>query len=180
MKGALAPDAEIYAVARHPHQKALARACGATLLEGKDLYRAVADSIGGRVYRGDLGNRTMLGGADLVYDCVASDTTLNQALRMTRAGGTVVIVGVNLHKMKVDLSPVWHQEVDLIGTIAHGSETWQGDTMSTYDLTARLLREGKLTTDGLVTHRYPLDRWKEAIQTAVDKRSGAIRVLFEY
>ncbi len=177
---ALCPDAEVYAVARHPHQKTRAREYGAILLEDPDLYRAVESAIGGKVYRGDLGNRTMLGGADVVFDCVASETTLNQALRATRAGGTVVIVGVNLRKMKVDLTPVWHQEVNLIGTMAHGIEHWEDETLSTFDLTARLIDEGKLATDGLITHRFPLERWKEAVQTSVDKRSGAIRVLFEY
>jgi len=35
-----------------------------------------------------------------------------------------------------------------------------------------------LTAD-LITHRFALADWKEAIATAVDKRSGAIKVVFD-
>ena len=92
----------------------------------------------------------------------------------------MVLVGIKFAPLKVDLTPIWYQEVDLIGLFAHGAERWQGEDRHTYDVVISLLREGKLTTEGLVTHRYPLDRWKQAIHTADDKRSGAIKVAFEF
>ena len=42
------------------------------------------------------------------------------------------------------------------------------------------LRQGKLTIDGFITHRFPLHRWREAIRTAMDKRSGSIKVVFDH
>jgi threonine dehydrogenase-like Zn-dependent dehydrogenase len=33
---------------------------------------------------------------------------------------------------------------------------------------------------GLITHRFPLDAWKEAIATSLDKKSGAIKVILDY
>ncbi len=175
---ALAPDAERYAVARHRHQRELAARSGAHLL-GRDLLSEVATATGGRVYRGELGNRTMLGGADVVYDCVGTGTTIEQALRMTRAGGTVVVAGVHLHRVKLDLTPVWHQEVDLIGSQSHGHEQWQGEELSTFELTARLIASGTIDTGGFITHRFALADWRRAIETATDKRTGAVKVVFE-
>jgi len=42
------------------------------------------------------------------------------------------------------------------------------------------VRKGKLTAAGLITHSFRLDRWQEAIATARDKRTGAIKVVFDY
>jgi len=121
----------------------------------------------------------ILGGFDVVYDCIGSDKTLQNSLRWARAGGTVVLAGVNLKPMHVDLTPVWYQEVSLIGLYAHGMEEWNGREPSTYDLTADLLLEKKLLVEGLITHRFPLEDWRTAVRTAKDKRSGSIKVLLD-
>jgi threonine dehydrogenase-like Zn-dependent dehydrogenase len=170
---------EVYGAARYPQQVAAVESYGARVVRG-DLFEQTAAITGAHLYRGPFGNRTLMGGFDVVYDCVASAATIEQSLRMVRAGGTVVLVGVNLNRVKLDLSPVLLQEVDLIGALAHGMERWEGERISTFDLTARLIREHKVVTDGLITHRFGLDDWREAIRTSVDKRSGAIKVVFDY
>jgi threonine dehydrogenase-like Zn-dependent dehydrogenase len=112
---------------------------------------------------------------------VGKPATLRDALRWTRAGGAVVLVGVHLAPMHIDLTPVWYEEIDLIGMMAHGAEEWEGEHISTFDLVVRLLREGKLNFDGFITHRFPLFRYREAITTAVEQdRTHAIKVIFDY
>jgi len=175
---AMAPQADVYALARYPQQIELARRWGATVLEG-DPMQAATETTNAHLYTGEFGNRTMLGGFDVIYDCVGNDTTIRDSLRMTRAGGTVVIVGVHLHRVRTDLTPTWHQEVDLIGALAHGQEQWQGESLSTFELTARLIRDGAIETAPYVTHRFSLDAWRDAIRTATDKHSGAIKVVFD-
>jgi len=101
-------------------------------------------------------------------------------MRITRAQGTVVVVGVHLHRMRVDLTPVWHKEVNLIGAYAHGTEIFEGKPILTYELTARLLRERRIPRDLWITHRFPLERWKEAISVAKNKRAGSIKVIFTW
>jgi threonine dehydrogenase-like Zn-dependent dehydrogenase len=178
---ALAPDCSITALARHPQQIAMARRLGAdTVVEEEDGYAAAARITNGKLYTGLFNNRMVIGGFDVLFDCVGSARTVQDSLRWTRAGGTVVLVGVNLQPMRVDLSPVWYQEVRLIGIVAHGMEVWNGVHQSTYDLTCDLLRAGKLTAAGLITHHFRLEQWQEAIKTARDKRTGAIKVVFDY
>jgi L-iditol 2-dehydrogenase len=81
--------------------------------------------------------------------------------------------------MHLDLTPIWYQEVNLIGLCAHGMETFNGVKQSTYDLTANLLLQKKLFIEGLITHRFPLKQWRTAVRTAKDKRSGAIKVILD-
>lgn len=178
---ALAPESGITAMARYPHQEAMARRLGADELIGhEEPYAALARLTGGRLYEGAFGSRMMLGGYDVVYDCVGTGRTVQDSLRWARAGGAVVLVGISLTRMHVDLTPVWSQEVELIGTYSHGMETVEGRRQSTYDLIVEALQQGTMTTEGFVTHRFPLERWREAVHTARDKRSGAIKVVLDY
>jgi threonine dehydrogenase-like Zn-dependent dehydrogenase len=180
---AVQPDCEITALAQFDYQADMARKLGASniIMLGSDAYSEVARLTGGRVYRGRLGNRTVVGGFDLVYDCVGKAQTLRDALRWTRAGGAVVLVGVNLAPMQMDLTPVWYSEVELVGIMAHGGEDWQGERVSTFDLVVRLLREGKLNFDGFITHRFPLSEYRKAFLTAMDQaRSHTFKVIFDH
>jgi threonine dehydrogenase-like Zn-dependent dehydrogenase len=178
---ALAPHCQITAMARYPQQVEMARRLGADeVLAGGDPYTAVARATGARLYKGMFSNRMLLGGYDVVYDCVGSQKTLQDGLRWARAGGAVVLAGIRFEPIRVDLTPIWYQEVDLLGLYAHGMERWNGQPQSTYDLTIQLLLEGKLETEGLITHRYPLEQWRTAVRTAMNKRSGAIKVVLDY
>jgi len=93
------------------------------------------------------------------------------------------MVGVNLHLMKVDLSPIWYQEVNLIGSMAHGTEQWPVGTereRSTFALTSDLITNRLLHPEKLITHRFALSNFREALQTASSKKSSrAIKVVFD-
>lgn len=180
---ALQPDCHVTVLARFPFQADMARRHGAdeVVMLGADLYAEAARLTGGKVYKGMLGNRTLLGGFDVVYDCVGIPGTLKDALRLARAQGTVVLVGVYLGPMNIDLTPVFYHEVNLIGVMAHGAEDWQGERLSTYEVIVRLMREGKMNVDGFITHRFALPDYRKAIATAV-RQAGthSIKVIFEY
>jgi threonine dehydrogenase-like Zn-dependent dehydrogenase len=173
---ALAPFVEIYAVARYPQQIRLVEQYGAIPIKGGDLFTTTEKITGGKKYIGPFRNTTLLGGFDRVYDCVGNSFTLGVAVRLTRAGGTVMVLGVYLHRMKVDLTPIWHQEVDIRGSLAHGVEYLRGEKISTFDLTARLFLQKKFQSDGFITHRFPLSEWRRALKTASDKRTGSVKV----
>ncbi len=180
---AVQPDCEITALAQFDYQADMARKLGASniIMLGSDAYGEVARLTGGRLYRGRLGNRIVMGGFDLVYDCVGKAQTLRDALRWARAGGAVVLVGVYMAPMKIDLTPVWYFEIDLVGLFAHGGEEWQGERVSTFDLVVRLLKEGKLNFDGFITHRFPLSQYRKAFMTAMDQRgSHPFKVIFDH
>jgi threonine dehydrogenase-like Zn-dependent dehydrogenase len=178
---ALSPDCHISAMARYPQQVEMARKLGVDeVIVQEDLYIASARITSGKLYTGKFKNRMILGGFDVVYDCVGSEKTLEDSLRWARAGGTVVLAGVSLKPMHVDLTPIWYQEVQLIGLYAHGMEEWKGVKQSTYDLTTDLLLKTRLFIDGYITHRFPLEQWRTAVRAAKDKRSGAIKVVLDF
>jgi threonine dehydrogenase-like Zn-dependent dehydrogenase len=178
----LRPDAQVSAMVRHGFQAALAREAGAdAVVLARDANEEIARSTGARYYRGYAGGWMMMGGYDSVLDCVGSSQTVQSALRWTKSRGTVVVLGVNLRPRRFDYSPVWYQEVDLIGSIGHGAETWDEKACSTFDLTEQMFRSSAFPVGKLITHRFALDDFRKAIATASDKkRSGAIKVVFDF
>lgn len=176
-------NCKITAVAQFSWQAELAKKLGAdhVFMAHDDGYAASSQLTGASLYQGRSDNRMLLGGFDTVFDVVGIPATLEKALRWTRAGGTVVLVGVYLHKMNIDLTPIWHQEVDLLGAVGHDVVTWQGEEISTFDLALQWLGEGKIDVDTLLTHRFELDAYKVAFETAVNKKKyQSIKVAFDY
>ena len=181
---ALAPDAEVSVMARHAFQIEQAARLGAHIIYPKDSYREVQRATGAKLYRGMWGNKMLLGGYDVIYDSVGNTQTTHDSLRWARAGSTVVMVGLNLHRMQLDLTPIWYQEINLIGTMGHSIETWPIDSSerkSTFEVTTALIQNKKIFPDKLITHSFPLNSYRDALMTAADKdRNHAIKVVFDY
>jgi L-iditol 2-dehydrogenase len=168
---ALTPETEVIALARHGFQADLAQRLGASDVSvGGDGDRMTEEKTGARLYQGRFGSRMLLGGFDTVFDCVGTSTTLTNALRWARAGASVVAVGFQYKIYEVDLSPLYYQEVRLIGTWGYGREDWKGERLDTFELAARLAESGDLALDGLITHRFPLSQWREAVAVSADKK----------
>lgn len=175
------PDSYVAIIARYPHQAEMAGRMGADeVLAGGEMYAEMARVTGAKHYRSTMNRGMLLGGYDVVYDCVGDSRSVLDGLRWTKAGGAVVLVGVSLSNLKVDLNPVWYQEVDLIGSHTFGMENWGGKIQHTFDLVIEMFRDGRLAHEGLITHRFPFADYKRAIATAADKRSGSIKVVFQY
>jgi threonine dehydrogenase-like Zn-dependent dehydrogenase len=176
-------DCVITAVAQFPWQAELAKKLGAdhVFMAHEDGYEIASQLTSARLYEGRGNNRMLLGGFDTVFDVVGIPGTLESSLRWTRAGGAVILVGVYLHKMNIDLTPVWHQEINLLGAVGHDVVTWHGEAISTFDLAMRWMGEGKIDVDSLLTHRFKLDAYKVAFETAVDKKKyQSIKVAFTF
>ncbi|HVB75640.1 MAG TPA: alcohol dehydrogenase catalytic domain-containing protein [Ktedonobacteraceae bacterium] len=182
---ALAPQTTISVMARYPFQVEQATRFGAThILYPQDMYNSVVRATGAKLYTGMLGNKMLLGGYDAIYDTIGTQRTLADALRWTRADGAIVMVGLDLHFMYVDLTPVWYQEVSLIGSMGHGTESWPIGTRqrrSTFDVTTDLIEQGLLHPEKLITHNFALTNYREALMAASNKReTRAIKVVFDY
>lgn len=185
MLQALAPQVEISVLARHPFQVEQATRMGAKhIIYPQDSYASVQQVTGAQLFKGMLGNRMLLGGFDIIYDTVGHRKTLHHALRWTRSQGTIVLVGLDLHLMKIDLTPIWYREINLIGTLSHGSEHWPPGSnaqRSTFSIVEELMENGEIHPEQLITHHFALDKYQQALTVAASKaQSRAIKVVFDY
>ncbi len=98
--------------------------------------------------------------ADFVMVGPGHPEVICQALRYLRPGGLALLftptpAGIATH---LDLGDLYFREISLVPSYSCGPD----NTRQAY----RLLRRGQVETDGLVTHRFPLDRIQEAYDTA--------------
>lgn len=97
---------------------------------------------------------------------------------MLRGEGSLVLVGINFKPGRLDYSPVWHQELHLTGINCHATEP---DGRNSFEVAAALMLDGKIDVSGMITHRYPLDRFHDAVRTLLDKgKYGAVKVIVEH
>jgi len=162
--------------AKHPGQRAFATSLGADHVVPPDqLSRAVRRQAGSLVLAGRLTE-----GADVVFDCVGSAASITEALSMVRPRGKVVLVGMPA-KVTVDLAPLWHRELTLVGAYAYGNETSPepgAPDRRTFELATALV--GTATLGRLVSALYPLERYEEAlVHAGAAGRRGAVKVAFD-
>jgi 2-desacetyl-2-hydroxyethyl bacteriochlorophyllide A dehydrogenase len=139
-------------------RRALAADSGAIPIEGSTV-EAVREATGGR-------------GADAVIDAVALDTTLTDALTCVRAGGTVSVIGVhNLDPYPLPILAGLFRSVTLRMTTAPVHQTWKE--------LVPLVVNGRIRTDGIFTHRFPLAEAPEAYAAAAARSAECIKVMMQ-
>lgn len=178
----MSPSAQITCLVKYPHQAEAAERFGAdfVLFLTPDIYVKLAGITGAKVFNFPFNRGTLVGGFDIIYDCIGSQDSLWNGLRWAKAGGTLVLIGVSFGSMRMDLNPVWHQEVDLLGSLTFGMEDWEGTQKHTFEIICDWFEAGKIRTNDLITHRYPFEHYRRAIKTAARKRDGVIKVTFMY
>ena len=177
---ALQKDSEVIALARYPFQAEMARKLGAdnVIIGEKNPYKRIADLTGAKYFEGYFGNRILLGGFDIVYDSIGNDSSINDSLRWVRSRGSVVIIGINFKPGKIDYSPIWHQEITVTGINCHAMEE-RGN--SPFDIAADLLIKKRVSIDAIITHRFPMRNYREAINTFFSKgEEKAIKIVLEH
>jgi threonine dehydrogenase-like Zn-dependent dehydrogenase len=165
-------------VAKHSRQRELAVGFGASDVVSPDTaIGSLRRSSRAMKLKPERGMPFLLGGVDLAIDCVGSKSSLDLALRTTKAGGRVVLAGLPTHG--ADLTPVWFRELELVGAYTSGAELLRnGETRHTFDLALDLAGDAPL--EGVVGAVYPLRRWREALDHALDAgRLGTMKVAFD-
>jgi len=169
----------IVCVAKHERQRKEALRLGADeVVHPKEVYTTLPGMLGGSVHRQELGKPVVLGGADRVFECVGSPGTMEDAIRISRPGGEVTLVGMPGARSTLDLTPLWHGEVSLRGAYAYGVEEHEGEKTTSFDLALRLADPLKLET--LAGPRFRLSEYREAIAAARSAgRDGNVKVVFD-
>lgn len=184
----------IRVVSRHDYLGRLAAARGATEVlrlppEAHARFEKIAQCTGGRAYRVRFGNLGLSGGFDVVFDCVGSRQSIQESFKWARNRGQVVLVGTG-HGGQMDLTPLWFGELTVIGAYGRqveriggalaGTEGGEVRQVGTYPLVHELIARGLLRTEGLLTHTFRLEQYREAFELSMAKSGRqAVRAAFD-
>jgi L-iditol 2-dehydrogenase len=182
---ALDMGCKIVVVSKYDVQTKLALRYGADeviRLSGRDykhIYE-VAEALKARVLKPVIGPPVIQGGADIVYECVGNRHSVNDALRFARSGGKVVLLGLAGILDHIDWTTVWLNELDVKGSFAYSIEEFDGKRMRTMQVAIEMMKSGKVDLSPMITHRFPLEKYKEALSTVVSKgKEACMKVVFE-
>jgi threonine dehydrogenase-like Zn-dependent dehydrogenase len=171
----LHPQTPIWAVARHTHQAALARDLGAHEVlppQPDAVVTAVARLAGVRPLMPWSGRPWLMRGAAIIYDTVGSPQSVETALRLASPRAMVVVSGVEAPR-RFEWTPYYFKEISIVGSNAFAIETFEGRRAHAMEIYFDLVRRG-LDLSRLVTHRYPLDRYRQAFLAMHDKPAGGV------
>ncbi len=182
---ALGSKARVLIAARYPFQAQAAARLGADHViqtDFRDGYAQVAELAGGTLLQPILGKQVLSGGFDLTFECVGSDQAIDDALRLTRPGGRVVLVGVPGIARGIDWTTIFAQELTVrAASMYHHAECFAGRTWRTFDLALELFAQKKLDLSWLITHRYPLDQYGRALRELNQRRDfPVIKAVFDF
>jgi threonine dehydrogenase-like Zn-dependent dehydrogenase len=183
---ALGSQAEIFVLARYPFQAEAAHKLGASKVipagRNDDYYEEIKNVTGASLIQPILGKRVVIGGIDLTYECVGSDNSVDDAMRLTRAGGKVVLLGMPGIVKGIDWTSIFINELDVRGTyIFNHAENYQGKIWKTFDLSIDLMARGEVDLGWLVTHRFKLEENKRAFAMLSKRgKNQVIKAVFEF
>ena len=181
--GALFPGVDVGVIARWPAQAHLAEQLGARVFApepAEALVEALAEWSGGVLQRPWAGLPVAHPGAiDVVYDTVGAPGSVEVGLRVLAARGALVQLGVS-SPGRFEWTPWYFKELRLVGSNAFGIEEVEGRRQHGIAHYLDLVRDGRIDVGAMLTHTFPLERWRDAFTTLIDQgQTGAIKVAFD-
>ncbi len=184
---ALFPASPVTVLARYEHQADAAAACGADHVVRHDdnsaHFEELARITGARIV-GRKNELMLMGGFPYVIEAVGAPRSVTDSLRAVTHRGTVLLLGA-AGVSEVDLTPIWYKEAALIGAIDHTVDHASapglggGPDRHSVDRAIDILAADLLPHATVVTHEFALDDYRQAVDTAIDRRTScAIKVVF--
>ncbi|MEP5569520.1 MAG: zinc-binding dehydrogenase [Halioglobus sp.] len=106
---------------------------------------------------------------DIYIEATGAKAVFEQITSTAKTGARVVVLGLHKQPVQLDLANVLMRELNITGSMAYPSE---------FPEVIDMLSDGKLDLDPIISHRFPLSRFGEAIDRAGDP-NAAIKVLID-
>jgi threonine 3-dehydrogenase len=152
--------AAVYAVEPNPYRRELAERMGATAVFAPS--GSTVDDI--RKANGGVG-------VDVVLEMSGHPVAIEQGLQALHSGGWMSLLGIGDQPVTLDLNElVVTKGVTIYGIF--GRKIWE-----TWERTSNYLSKGLVDVSPLITHRFPLDDFQEAMAQMKSGRSGKVVLL---
>lgn len=146
-----------------------------TVSEPSLRRRTLANQIGARTVNPvdeSLGEIVMSAtngkGVDVTFECAGEEETLNQAFALTKKSGGISLIGHYRRTPQFSIESLIMKSMNVFGPVS--GHQFFGESV-------KLIWEGKVDLTQLVSHRYPIEKAKEAFEAASDVNES-VKVLF--
>lgn len=114
---------------------------------------------------------TNYAGADVVFEVVGRDETIDLSLSIARPDGKVAVLGVFEHDASINMMDIVKKELHVLGS-------WT--CLNSFEPTLHLLANKHILTDGLITHRYKFADTPKAFIDASSYSDNRIKSAIEF
>ena len=115
-------------------------------------------------------NETEGRGADITFEAVGIEPTVNLAIDCTRKGGTVTLIGNLTPEIKLPLQKVVTRQLKLQGSCASAGE---------YPLCLEMIASGTIKVDRMISKVAPLEEGNEWFHRLYNKEAGLMKVILK-
>ena len=154
---------------------AWALGAGRVIVVGRGERLAKADALGNEIVdftAGDPVERvrelTEGLGAEVALECSGDPAAVGQCADMLRRGGRVAVIGIPLEDAQVPMQKIVLDELEIVGVRAAAGEMHEA---------IALAAAGKIRLGELITHRFALTEYAEALRTFTERVDGALKVI---
>ena len=108
-------------------------------------------------------------GVDLAIDCAGGPTCPDDAIKMAKRGGRVLLFPFYGEPLTVDLGHAVRNDITIFTT--------RGEGRSSCRRALAMMQQGRLPLAKMITHQFPLESIREAFATFIGRKDNAIKVL---
>ena len=115
--------------------------------------------------------------ADVVFEAVGSNESLSLAIEQAKANGTIVVVGNPKEDLILEKNVYWkilRKQLSVCGT---WNSSYKGDD-DDWEIVAEMMKKKEFPFERIITAKYSLDQYKEALNHLQDKKKSKSRIVF--
>ena len=110
--------------------------------------------------------------ADVIIDCAGVKTTIDQAINNARRASKIVVVGNFKEPVEIEMPLLQRREIDMIGIMMYVKED--------FEEAIRLMQEGKVKTEKLITDYYRIRDFKQAYEYIDHHMEDVMKVMLTF
>jgi 2-desacetyl-2-hydroxyethyl bacteriochlorophyllide A dehydrogenase len=107
--------------------------------------------------------------SDIYIEATGAKPVFEQIMNTAKTGARVVVLGLHKQSVPLDLANVLLRELNIVGSMAYSDE---------FPAVIEMLTSGKIDMQPIISHRFPLSQFSEAIAQASEP-DEAIKVLID-
>lgn len=113
------------------------------------------------------------GGVDAAFDCAGTQESIDDAARMLKPGGTLVLIGIppELDRVTYDPNLMRRREITIVNIRRQNRMIHRA---------VSLLARRRDASRALITHKFPPTRAKEAFELVRQRADGVIKAVIEF
>lgn len=111
-------------------------------------------------------------GIDIAFECCGKQEAFDQAVELLKPGGKLVVVGIpEFDNWTMDVETTRRREISL---------QFIRRQVDCVEEALKLMEDGEINIDNMVTHRFPFAMTKEAFDLVTEYRDGVMKAMIDF